>query len=447
MNDFLKRLEDKILNPVEDLTHLSAEEQYKLLQDRVSDDNAIVPSNALLECLRESKKTGRPLRIKFGIDPTGSEIHVGHAVSLINLRILQRMGHKIVIVIGDFTATIGDPSGRVEDRPSLTREDVRKNMATYLEQASKIIDLSAENVEKHYNSEWMDQIKLSDWLTIIKKVSVNKLMQRDDFRNRIALGSRLSVAEMEYALFMAYDSVVLKPDLELGGIDQYLNLNFCRDLMVNAGQKPEVFMTFDLLPGISGEKDANGRYLKMSKSKKNYIPVMSTPEDMYGKVMSIPDDVMWIWYKALTEIKPSELDFLKKSVEAGTIHPKETKQLLARSVVATFNHFDKEIVKQAENHFNTRFGQQSKVIPNDIKEALYDSDDTRLVDVLKKETGRTGNDLRTLAMQGGLKQLNIDGSSRSISVDELFQPVPIFKGHNFKIGKKVFLKITEKERN
>ena len=406
-------------------------------------DNSIVPANGLLEKLQESKKTGIPLRVKFGIDPTGSEIHIGHAVSLINLKMLQRMGHKIILVIGDFTATIGDPSGRVEDRPPLTKEDVHRNMATYQEQASKIIDLSDNSVEKHYNSEWMDNIKLSDWLRVIKKISVNSLMQRDDFRNRMTSGSSLSVAEMEYALFMGYDSVKLKPDLELGGIDQYLNFNFCRDLMSNAGQKPEVFITYDLLPGTTGEKDEQGRYIKMSKSKHNYIPVMSTPEDMYGKVMSMPDDVMWIWYKALIEITPSELILLQKSVESGSVHPKEAKQLLARSVVAIFNHFDKNIVRKAEEHFNERFGKEAKTIPTNIREIQYTQDNLRLIDVFREATGRTGNALRTLAIQGGLKRLSEDGTNSSVSVDDLMQSVSDSRNTNFRVGKKDFLRIVQ----
>lgn len=444
MNEFINRLEDKILNPVSDLSTLSAEEQFQTLKARASTmNNSIIPANGLLEKLQESKRTNVPLRVKFGIDPTGSEIHLGHAISLINLRMLQRMGHKIILVIGDFTATIGDPSGRVEDRPSLTKEDVQRNMATYQEQASKIIDLSDSSVEKHYNSEWMDNIKLSDWLSIIKKISVNSLMQRDDFRNRIAAGSSLSIAEMEYALFMGYDSVKLQPDLELGGIDQYLNLNFCRDLMSNAGQKPEVFITYDLLPGTTGEKDSNGRYVKMSKSKHNYIPIMSSPEDMYGKVMSIPDDVMWIWYKALVEITPSELNLLQKSVESGTVHPKEAKQLLARSVVAIFNHFDKNIVKEAEKHFDERFGKNAKVIPSDIRDVQYARDDLKLVDVLREETRRTGNALRALASQGGLKQLNEDGIISVVSVDDLMRPISNFRDRNLRVGKKDFLRIIQ----
>lgn len=447
MNEFVKKLENKILNPVQDLTHLSAEEQYKMIKARTGSDASIVPPDALLEKLQKSKKTGVPLKVKFGIDPTGSEIHVGHAVSLVNLRMLQRMGHKVSIVIGDFTATIGDPSGRVKDRPPLTRDDVRKNMETYEEQASKIIDLKDPSVEKHYNSEWMDQIKLSDWLGIIKKISVNSLMQRDDFRGRIATGSSLSVAEMEYALFMGYDSVVLQPDLEIGGIDQYLNLNFCRDLMSNAGQKPEVFITYDLLPGTTGERDDAGRYVKMSKSKKNYIPVVSDPADMYGKVMSMPDDVMWIWYKALIEITPSELTLLKNSVDNGHVHPKEAKQLLARSVVATFNHFDKEIVRQAENHFESRFGKQAQAIPADIKEISLQDENITSMDFLRTQTGRSGSALRILASQGGLKYLNEDGSTETVTVDELLKPVTILRGKSLRIGKKEFIKIAGEKKN
>lgn len=440
MNDLISKIEHKVLNPIIDLSHLSAKEQFDMITSRSAAGNSIISKEDLLERLGSSKKTGKPLRVKFGIDPTGSDIHIGHAVSLINLRIFQKMGHEILFIIGDFTATIGDPSGRTDDRPPLTRDDVAQNMSTYVAQAGKVIDLSSQGITKYYNSEWMDKLSIREWISTIKKVSVSSLLQRDDFRSRLSSNIGISLAEMEYALFMGYDSVVLNPDIEIAGIDQYLNLNFCRSMMYDAGQKPEIFITYDLLPGTSGEKDSNGRLAKMSKSKGNYVALNSSPEDMYGKTMSIPDDVMWIWYRELTELSPEDIFSLKSRVENGSIHPKDVKHLLARCIVGIFNDFNQDLVKKSEEHFKSRFGVSDNAIPSDIPE--FDcAESDRMIDLIRSITGKSGSLVRSITAQGGLKYIDEDTKHFIFSEEDLHKDPKLFAGKSFRLGKRDFFKI------
>jgi len=401
----LKALEEKLLNPEADLRHLTAEEQFERIMAKVADHpEGVVTPEDLLERMRKSKRTGVPLKVKLGIDPTGPEIHVGHAVTLLNIRLFQRMGHKIQLVIGDFTGMIGDPSGRVEARPPLTEEEMRQNMSTYDEQAARIVNLRSPDIERHYNSEWMNKISMKEWAGILKEISASELLQREDIRERLEKGYGLSMAELEYALFMGYDSVVLVPDIEIGGLDQYLNMHMCRKMMANAGQKPEIIITYNLLAGTTGARDETGRLLKMSKSYGNYIPITAAPEDMFGKVMSIPDEVMWVWYRELTEITPEELEKLKEAVASGKVHPKDAKQLLARVVVGTFNFFDRETIERANADFNEKFGKEAALVPESAVPVEADPDES-LIDVLAREAKETKSQLRRLVEQKGIQIL------------------------------------------
>jgi tyrosyl-tRNA synthetase len=344
------------------------------------------------------------------------------------------MGHKVLLVIGDFTGMIGDPSGRLDVRAALTNDEVRANMATYEEQSSRIIDLKDKSIERHYNSEWMDKLTIRGWVGIIKDISANHLLQREDFRNRISTGQRLSMAELEYALYMGYDSVVLNPDAELGGIDQYLNMHMCRQMMANAKQKPEIIISYNLLAGTTGERDGQGRLVKMSKSRGNYIPITASPEDMYGKVMSIPDEIMWIWYRELTELTRDEINLLKQSVEREDLHPKDVKQLLARIVVGTFNYFDRQIIEAAERDFNTKFGKDALLTPDSV-EVLRINSSELLIDRLTQVTNRSKNEVRRLLQQQGVRILK-GGEYIPIGLDDLLQPTERFEGAVIKIGKR-----------
>jgi tyrosyl-tRNA synthetase len=433
--ELLLLLEERLLNPPVDLRHLSAEEQFEIIQPRVASGSLVTPVE-LLERLKKSKASGKPLRVKFGIDPTGPDIHIGHAVSLINLRLFQRMGHQIVLVIGDFTAQIGDPSGRSDERPALTLDDVRHNMATYEAQAARIVDLGSSTIERHYNSEWMTRLTMQHWADLLRKIPVSSLLQRDDFRQRLAGGHGLSMAELEYALYMAYDSVILNPDIELGGIDQFLNLHMCRQMMVASGKIPEVVVAFDLIPGTTGERDSNMRLVKMSKSRGNYIAVTAEPADMYGKVMSIPDEVMWTWYRSLTEAPAQYINELEAATRSGQVHPRDAKQLLARVVVATFNRFSATAIEAAERDFKSKFGSEAALAPESAV-PFYANPDQSILNLLSSISGRSKAEVRRLCEQRGIWLLK-DGEAEysSLEASWLGAPGSNLRGAMVRIGKR-----------
>lgn len=436
----LGRIEEKLLHPEPDLSHLSPAEQYGMIMARVADSpDAVVPREDLRARLERSRETGVPLRIKFGIDPTGPEVHLGHAVPLLNLRLFQRLGHKIQLLIGDFTALIGDPSGRLDARAALTGEDVERNMATYEEQAARIIDLRAPSIERHYNSSWMNRLDMKAWVEMTKKISMGPLLQREDFRNRLASGQGFSLAELEYAIFMGYDSVALEPDIELGGLDQYLNLHMCRQMMSNAGQKPEIVIAYNLLAGTTGERDEAGRMVKMSKSRGNYIPVTAPPAELYGKVMSIPDEVMWTWYRALTEVAPADLAALQEAVERGSVHPKDVKKLLARVLVGTFNHFDPAAVAAAEADFESKFGKAKVLVPDSTEEVAAEGGENLLA-TLARASGQSRNEVRRAAAGGGVRVLSGD-EYVPLADEDLLRPASAFLGAVVRVGKRSFFRI------
>jgi len=438
----LQYLEQRLTSPLGDLSKLSAEEQFKIIKEKSGEGPSIISEESLLKRLEKSKKTNKPLRIKYGVDPTGPNMHIGHAIPLLVIRRFLKMGHKLILIVGDFTAMIGDPGERMDSRDPLTKEDVEKNMETYSKQISKVIDLKSDNVKLVYNSEWLDKLSMSRWLEITKKISVNSLIQREDFRKRLASGSTLTMAEMSYSLLMGYDSVELQPDVEISGLDQYLNVHFCRNMMENEGQKPEDFVCNNLLPGTTGEKDEQGRLCKMSKSRGNYVAILDTPEDMYGKVMSVSDDVMWIWYREVTEISNSELQELKEAVDQNKIHPKEVKQLLARIVVATFNNYDSKIVEFAENNFNSKFGKEIQLIPDNVVDVEFVKVE-KLVDVLKRVSNRSSTDLRRLVDQKGLYVLR-NKEYVNLTLEELLGSVEKFNDFYFKLGKRHYYHLVTK---
>jgi tyrosyl-tRNA synthetase len=437
----LASLEARLLAPLPDLSRLSAEEQFAYIEEKAALGESIVTKAQFLERLKNAKKTGKPLRFKLGIDPTAPEIHLGHAIPLINLRRFHSMGHAIDLLFGDFTALVGDPSGRMDGRPDLTPEDVRRNMETYERQAGRVLNLKAERVKIHHNSAWLGSLTLSDWLKLTKGIGVSQLLQREDFRKRLDAGAPLNLAEAEYALLMGYDSVKLASDVEVGGMDQFLNFHFCRDMMAAAGQTPESFVCFDLLPGTTGERDEQGRLRKMSKSRGNYVAVEAAPEEKYGKVMSVPDEVMWVWYRELTEIRAGELPALKAEVESGRLHPKEAKRLLARVVVATFHGYDLGVVAAAQAVFDQKFGASKILVPEDTKSRAFDPA-AKLLDTLRDASGRSGAQLRGAVEQGGVSVLKGE-AYHPVLVEQLAGPSGAFftdHGNVIKIGKKDYFR-------
>ncbi|CAG9174735.1 tyrosine--tRNA ligase [Cupriavidus respiraculi] len=306
-----------------------------------------------LQKLARSEATGVPLRIKLGLDPTAPDIHIGHTVVLNKMRQLQDLGHQVIFLIGDFTSTIGDPSGRNATRPPLTREQIEHNAQTYYRQASLVLDPG--KTEIRYNSEWCDPLGARGMIQLAAKYTVARMMERDDFTKRYRSGIPISVHEFLYPLMQGYDSVALKADLELGGTDQKFNLLVGRELQKEYGQEQQCILTMPLLVGLDGVE-------KMSKSKNNYIGVTEAPNDMFGKLMSISDDLMWRYFELLSFRPMSEIDLMKQEVGLGR-NPRDCKVLLAQEIVTRF-HSAADADKALED-FNHR---AKGGVPDDIPE-------------------------------------------------------------------------------
>jgi tyrosyl-tRNA synthetase len=292
---------------------------------------------------------GRPLRIKLGMDPTAPDLHLGHTITLKKLRDFQRHGHTVIFLVGDFTAMIGDPTGRSETRKPLSPEQIRANAGTYQQQVAKVLDLS--KTEIRFNSEWMNQVDTRKLIEIAARLSVARMLERDDFEKRLAQEEPLFLHELLYPLVQGYDSVALRADVELGGTDQKFNMLVARDLQRAYGQSPQVVITMPLLEGLDGVR-------KMSKSYGNYVAVNDTPGDIFGKIMSIPDKLIVRYYELLTDASPEEI----AAVKSGTVHPMEAKKRLARMIVAEYH--DEKAAEAARDYFESKF--QRREVPRDI---------------------------------------------------------------------------------
>src|SRR5689334_20110987 len=287
----------------------------------------LLPQDEWVRKLQRSEATGAPLRIKLGLDPTAPDIHIGHTVVLNKMRQLQDLGHTVIFLIGDFTTTIGDPSGRNSTRPPLTREQIEANAQTYYKQASLVLDPS--KTEVRYNSEWSDPLGARGMIQLAAKYTVARMLERDDFAKRLKSGTPISVHELLYPLMQGYDSVALRSDLELGGTDQKFNLLVGRALQAEYGQEPQCILTMPLLEGLDGVE-------KMSKSKGNTIGITEPANDMYAKLLSISDVLMWKYFELLSFRSSEDIARLRSEVEAGR-NPKEAKVLLAREITARFH--------------------------------------------------------------------------------------------------------------
>ncbi|HAW45037.1 MAG TPA: tyrosine--tRNA ligase [Sutterella sp.] len=328
--------------------------------------------------LAKSYATGVPLRVKLGLDPTAPDIHIGHTVVLNKLRQMQDMGHTVIFLIGDFTATIGDPSGRNATRPPLTPEQVKVNAETYLEQAALVLD--REKTEIRYNSEWSAKMTGVDMIRLCSRYTLARLLERDDFAKRYAQNAPIAIHELIYPLMQGYDSVALNADLELGGSDQRFNLLVGRELQKQFGQDPQCILTMPLLVGLDG-------VIKMSKSKHNYIGITDAPNDMFGKVMSISDTLMWDWYDLLSLKRNDEIAALKQACAEGK-NPRDAKVMLALEIVSRFH--GAAAAAAAETEFNERF--RAGAVPADIASVTVqaEGDDIGLGRMLK-EAGLTAS--------------------------------------------------------
>ncbi len=313
----------------------------------------LIPKEDWLQKLAKSEATGIPLRIKLGLDPTAPDIHIGHTVVLNKMRQLQDLGHQVIFLIGDFTSLIGDPSGRNSTRPPLTPEQIKLNAETYYKQASLVLDPS--KTEIRYNSEWSLPLGSMGMIQLAAKYTVARMMERNDFHDRFKAGTPISVHEFLYPLMQGYDSVALKSDLELGGTDQKFNLLMGRHLQAEYGQETQCILTMPLLEGLDGVD-------KMSKSKNNYIGIAEAPNDMFAKVLSISDTLMWRWYTLLSFKSMAEIEALKKEVEGGR-NPKDAKVMLAKEITARFHSVS--AADAAEQDFINR---SKGGVPDDIAE-------------------------------------------------------------------------------
>ena len=338
-----------------------------------------------------SAKEKRPLRIKYGADPSAPDIHLGHVVGLNKLREFQEQGHVVVFLIGDFTGMIGDPSGRSQTRKPLTKEQVQENAKSYQKQVFKILDPTLTEIR--FNSEWCSPMKFEDVIRLSAHVTVAQVLARDDFSKRYAANQPISLVEFMYPLIQAYDSVVLKADLELGGTDQLFNMLLGRELQKAFGQQPQVVMTLPLLEGLDGVN-------KMSKSLGNYIGITEMPKDVFGKVMSVSDDLMWRYFSLVLCMAEEEIGLLKDAVKSGRRHPRDVKDELARRVVAKFHGTESGDAESAE--FARVFSK--KELPSDIPVLKLTAADASLIEALVKAgLAESNSEARRLIQQGAVE--------------------------------------------
>ena len=401
---------------------LSAEEQLHIIASGV---DRIVPEAALLEKL----KRGKPLNIKLGVDPTAPDIHIGHAVPLRKLRQFQDLGHQVTLIIGDGTALIGDPSGRNSTRPQLTVDQVKHNAQTYVDQAFKILD--PEKTTLVYNSEWLLSLKLEDLLGLLSKFTVARILERDDFHNRYTSNQPIAVHEFLYPVMQAYDSVVIKSDVELGGSDQLFNLLAGRELMEKMGMEPQICLTLPLLEGTDGVQ-------KMSKSYGNYIGVTDEAADMFGKVMSIPDELMVKYFRLASTLPVDKIDAIEKGLANDELHPNKVKRQLARNIVAAYH--DEAAAQAAEEQFDRVFKQHE--VPDDIPEFAADltpNDEGKVyLAKLIADAGMANSvgEARRLIDGGGVKVNGEAVAPKSYNVEPT-----LLESATIQVGKRKFVKL------
>ena len=380
---------------------MTINEQLEFLKKGTVD---LIREEDLKAKLERSANTGKPLRIKLGLDPTAPDIHVGHTVVIRKLKAFQDLGHTVIFLIGDFTGMIGDPSGKNVTRPPLSREEVNANAETYKRQMFKLLD--PEKTELRFNGEWMDKFTAVDFIRLCAKTTVKQILERDDFTKRINEEKPISLHELLYPLVQGYDSVALNADVELGGTDQKFNLLMGRNLQREFDQEPQVVITTPLLEGLDGVN-------KMSKSLNNYIGIDEAPNDMFGKVMSISDDLMWRYYELLTDLSPSEISNFKSEIEDGR-NPRDLKVNLAKLIIRDFH--SQSDADAAEEDFNRRFVK--KEVPDDMPEVAIAPQIYKLADlVVASGLVATKGEAKRLIEQGGVKLNGERATSAAAEID------------------------------
>ena len=394
---------------------MTPEEQLQIIKRGTAE---IISEEELLKKLRRSEETGKPLKIKAGFDPTAPDLHVGSAVVIRKLKHFQDLGHEVTFLIGDFTGLIGDPSGKTKTRKQLTREEVEANAQTYQEQIFKVLD--SEKTIIDFNSRWCDKMKFEDVIALTSRYTVARLLERDDFARRMSENQPISVLELLYPLVQGYDSVELKADVELGGTDQTFNLLEGRVLQREYGQEPQVVLTMPLLEGLDGVQ-------KMSKSLGNHIGINEPPEEIYGKTMSVADELMWKYFELATEVPQAEIAELKGLIDSGKLHPKEGKQRLAREIVALYH--GQSAADAAEQRFEKVFA--NKELPDEmprlvVKKTEMSDGKIWVVKILVQAGFAESNgEARRLIQQGGVKinqeEVTLDSCDVSVKSGDVLQ--------------------------
>lgn len=401
------------------LRDVSPQKQFEIIKRGTVE---IILEKELLHKLERSYKENKPLTVKAGFDPTAPDIHLGHTVLLEKMRQFQELGHRVVFLIGDFTGMIGDPSGKSETRKPLTREEVLENAKTYKEQIFKILDPERTVVE--FNSNWFSKMNAEDLIRLASHYTVARMLERDDFKQRFLSQTPISIHEFIYPLIQGYDSVMLRADIELGGTDQKFNLVVGRELQKEYGQEPQVIITMPLLEGTDGVK-------KMSKSLGNYIGINEAPEDMFGKLMSINDELMLRYYELLSHISNEELEALKRGIKDGSVHPMEAKERLSLEIVERYH--GKEKALRAKEYFDRVI--RKKDIPEDIPVHEIKGEEELWLPKVLKDSGlvKSSSEARRLIIQGAVE---VNGEI----IRDPDQRLP--KGeYIIRVGKRRFLKV------
>lgn len=405
------------------------EDIYEQYQDLITGTVGVVPEHDLLHRLVEARREGRPLRAKLGVDPTAPDIHLGHTVVLRKLAQFQRLGHTAVLIIGDYTAKVGDPSGRSKLRPRLSDEEIAANAVTYVEQAGTVLDM--ERAELVHNSDWLGPLRMDEVLRLTATTTVARMLERDDFSNRYSANEPISMLEFMYPLLQGYDSVAVRADVELGGTDQTFNLLMGRTIMEAYGLVPQSIMTVPLLTGTDGVQ-------KMSKTYGNYIGVHDAPEDMFGKVMSIPDDLMVTYWTLLTGAGHREVEDIQRRVADGTYHPAVAKRDLAERLVTLY--YSPGAAAEARAHFDLVF--KSRSAPASMPQGPLPADAVQGGKVwlprLLTSLGlvASNGEARRLVQQGGVRVNDV-----SVTVDALeFTPEEL-AGAVLQVGRRKFYRL------
>jgi len=394
------------------------EKEMKLIKKGVEE---IISEKELIAKLEKSKESGNPLRIKYGIDPTGYDVHIGHLVPIRKMREFQDMGHTGVIIIGDFTAQIGDPTGKDESRPPLTKEKILKNAEKYMDQLYTVLD--RDKTEVRMQTEWFGDMKMADVLKLMGKFTLAQFMAHDTFRKRYENGQTLGLHEIMYPILQGYDSVAIEADVELGATEQKFNILAGRDMQRYFGHPQQIAILSPILMGTDGKE-------KMSKSLNNYIAVFDSPKEKYGKTMSIPDELIINYFNYATKVSPEEIEKIEEQLKNDEINPKIIKQRLAREIVALYH--GEETAKLAEEEFNLIF--KKKDIPDDIPEFKM-SGSMKIIDILaQSKTCASGGEARRMIKQNAV---TIDGKKITNIFQEIADECVI------KVGKRRFVKVTQ----